>query len=364
MAAPKIEAVFPNNESNNVPVGADIEVTFDKGIDLPSAKTNCVLYGADFDRSSGPSGAQWLNESDSKLFLRSPGFSGVVECNYRIEYVNNLGEVVENLPQILDRDAEIENELKCKLIISPKELLAKEVEYTAYFIGDSEGGTSKGISSRTVFDTSLEDVTSDTGSLQVYGGYTGSADTILNIKITTAGDLGKAKYEWWYDVDGENSAVKGRVTSRRWRRLADGLQLRWSGSNFIEGDIYRFKIYSPDFMKDSLKLQFSTGTGSIIEVPKTASTSVIGTIAEIESFLEVVNMNPPDGATHQKEKKKIVINFNKELDPETVTDESVAVFAYPVSGVFDGPSGTNDDEVKELFKKLTVENKQLIIDIA
>ena len=44
MARPKIIETFPSNKSESVPVGVKIEITFDKAIDVQSAKNNIVIY--------------------------------------------------------------------------------------------------------------------------------------------------------------------------------------------------------------------------------------------------------------------------------------------------------------------------------
>ena len=72
-----------------------------------------------------------------------------------------------------------------------------------------------------------------------------------------------------------------------------------------------------------------------------------------------LSIDPEDGATHQKfTSKQITIEFSAALDSDTVTDESVTVLAYPISGIIE----TAEDEVN-LFKKLTVSGKKLIIDL-
>ena len=96
-------------------------------------------------------------------------------------------------------------------------------------------------------------------------------------------------------------------------------------------------------------------------MPETASTSVIGTIGSLnpdQSFLEIVDMNPDDGSTHMPlNTRTISIKFSENLDPTTITDDSVTIYSYPVSGRY------NDKEVEELIKKLTVNGDELIIEV-
>ena len=362
MAAPVIQAIYPNDNASGIPIGAEILITFDQAIDLRSAKSNVVMYGADFDRVSGPDNEQWLDSKfKSRYFLKSPGFNGTVELDYTVVYVDENGDILEPQPTPLTKEDEAD--LRHKLIIQPKELLAPEVNYKVYIIGNSEGGLNKGICTKNIYPVDTSGATSETGVLLTNGTYTGGSeeDTVL-IKITEAGDIGAAKYKWWYDSAGENTAVKGKVTSRRYRRLEDGIQLRFNGSAFVEDDVYEFKVYRKEFLEDSFTLNFDTGTGSIIDVPESASTSIIGSennLIDDTIPLTVVDIDPPDGATHMSidGNRKIMVQFSAPIDPETITEESVTLQAYPVSGKFGG------EEPQELVKKLTVQDDILIIEI-
>jgi len=361
MAIPIIDSIFPNDGSNGVPLGAEIKITFDRGIDLKSGKDNVVIYGVDFDKTSGPDSAMWINGSSNPYFLTSPGFSGTVECDYDLVYVDVAGDPVDPQPDVLSEADEIAAGLRHMLIVRPKALLAPNANFKVYIIGDSEGGTSRGISARTVFDIDDSAIADPAATMVAYGGYEGSADDKIHVKITTPGDIGVAKYKWWYDSAGEPTAITGKVTSRRYRRLDNGLQIRFTGSDYTLNDDFVFKVAARDFLADSFTFSFDTGVGSVQAVPETASTSVIGTIGSLnpdQSFLEIVDMNPDDGSTHMPlNTRTISIKFSENLDPTTITDDSVTIYSYPVSGRY------NDKEVEELIKKLTVNGDELIIEV-
>ena len=172
---------------------------------------------------------------------------------------------------------------KHKLLITPKDHLAPNVTYTVYIIGDAEAGTSKAVSNRTVYDTDETLVTSTTGNVKFYGGYIGDTDDTVLIKITTAGDIGTAKYKWWYSSSGEGSAITGKTVTSRYRKLDDGLQVKFEGSGFVLDDVYTTSIYAPENLASSYKFTFTTGSGAIQAVPETASTSIIGTSTSLTS---------------------------------------------------------------------------------
>ena len=358
MATPTISLVYPSNGSTAVPVGADIEITFSCGLDLSTVKNNVVIYGKDTDFISGPETATFINEGKSPDFLKSPGFKGIVPLEYELVYLDSAGATAD--VSLTSRAAEEAGPYNHKLILSPKTILAPNVEYTVYIIGEDETSTERGVSSRTVYEVDATSATSTTGKVLLYGGFTGESDDTINIKITTAGNIGTAKYKWWYASEVEADAREGKVTSRRFRKLEDSLQIRFTGSSFILDDVYTVSLNVREFLDSSLSFSFTTSTTQIQEVPTTTSTTVIGTESDpVIGNLKVVKSSPEDGDTNLSFKKKqIIIEFDEELDSSTISDGTVTVLSYPISGII---SSTEDEE--ELFKKLTVSGKKLIIDL-
>jgi hypothetical protein len=190
---------------------------------------------------------------------------------------------------------------------------------------------------------------------------------LVYAKITLAGDIGTAKYKWWFDSAGEPSAVIDRLTSRRFRRLTDGLQLRSTGSGFVLNDEYVFAVEPLTYLATSYSFSFTTGTGSIQSVPTSASTSIIGSIAGLtaeDAALTILNSDPPDRDFNLPlTTRTVTITFSEDLDPATVTQDTVTVEAHSASGAFTGPSVTNTGQPVELFKKLTVAGAVLTIEI-
>jgi len=360
MAAPTISSVYPSNSATAVPIGAVIEITFSSGIDLSTAKNNVVVYGRDFDFTSGPDNAVYLNEDGTNPdFLKSPGFKGVVPCTYSLVYVDVNGDEVSLSPKALAE--ETAGPYRHKLKVTPKSTLAPEIDYTVYIIGEDVEGTKKGVSTRTVYEVDSSAATSTTGETVVYGGYTGTTADTISIKITKAGNIGTAEYKWWYsETETESSARTGKVTSRRFRKLEDGLQVRFGGSGYILGDIYTVKLRVKELLASSFSFSFTTSTTQISTVPSTTSTSVLGSETEIVTgYLKLIETTPVDGGTHLKfGSKQIVLEFDSTLDSATINDDAITVLAYPVSGII-----SNDEDQVELFKKLTVSDNKIIIDL-
>lgn len=360
MTAPTIESVYPSNSAVSVPIGSVIEITFSGGIDLSTAKNNVVLYGRDFDFLTGPETATYLKkDGTNQKFLESPGFKGVVPCDYSLVYVDANGDEVSLTPtQLTDETA---GPYRHKLKLTPKTILAPEIEYTVYIIGEDVEGTDKGVSARTVYEVDSSSATSAEGGVVVYGGHTASSADTISIKITKAGNIGTAEYKWWYsETETESEAKTGKVTNRRFRKLEDGLQIRFTGSNFIVDDTYTVALRAKELLESSFSFSFTTASEQITELPDTTSTSVLGSETEIAvGYLKLVDTTPYDGATHQKfSDSQIVLEFDATLDSDTINDDAITVLAYPISGII----GENDKET-ELFKKITVSDNKIIIDL-
>jgi hypothetical protein len=360
MAAPTITAIYPSNNATSVPVGANIEITFSTALDLSTVKNNIVLYGKDFDFASGPDTAVYFNEDGTnKEFLKSPGFKGVVKCDYELVYIDSNGDTVSLEPtSISDESA---GPYTHKVIIKPKTILSPDLDYNLYIIGEDESGTNKGISTRTVYEVDSSGATGTTGVMHVYGGYKGESHETVNVKITTGGNIGTAEYKWWYSTDVESNATTGKVTSRRFRKLDKGIQIRFTGSSFVVDDVYTVNVRAKEMLEQSYTSSFSTSNTEVTQLPDTTSTSVIGTsVSSVSGVpLSIIDVTPADGASHQKfSDRKITIEFSATLDSTTVTQDSVTVLSYPISGII-----SSADEESELFKKLTVDSNKIIIDL-
>ena len=368
MAAPTLVSTYPSPDATGVPIAADIEIVFSCGVDLHFAKQNVKVYGPDTDMTSGPDSATWIDSDtgDNPLFLRSPGYTGLVNCEYSFIWCDSSSVEEDPQPDVLTRTQELAASYRGKLVITPEDNWAPNTEYTVYIIGDAEVGTDRGLSSTTVYDVDDSGATSTTAGIVIYGGFEGDVGDTVNLKITTAGDIGTAKYKWWYSSELEVDARTGKITSRRYRNLEDGLQVRFTGSGFILDDVYTISVETKELIATSYTFSFTTGTGSITDVPSSASTSVIGVTGTTGAteYLEVESMTPADGATHQRFiDKTITVVFSETLDATTVTDDTVTVYAYPISGYFTGPSSTSCSEPEELHKKLTVSGATLTIEV-
>ena len=377
MAAPASLQTFPADNDTGIPIGESIEIVFDRGIDLLTAKNHVVLYGDDSDRTSGPDSSLWLDPEtgNNPYFLRSPGFKGLVELTARVVYVDlATGPTYTEVdPGVItgevDELAYGASGAGHKLILTPREPFAADTLYTLHVLGDPDT-VGAGVSSRTIFDVVPDGGNAgSTGLMATNDSYTGTTSDTVVVEFTTGGNIGTAIYRWYYLSAGVGTAVLGVMTSRRFRRLFDGLQVNFSGTAFVSGDIYRFNVEPPERMVTSFQLSFTTNDGTYTAAPASPSTPATSTPAgsvippapgaSSATFLSVVGMTPDDGSYYiSTNTRQIVIEFSDVLDTGTITDSTVNLFRYPVSGQYQ-----LQPEIVELEKILTVSGNTLTIDI-
>lgn len=374
MAAPILLSVYPADLDTGIPIGASIVLQFDKGVDLATVKDYIVLYGPDFDQTSGADSVLFIDQDtgDNPYFLRSPGFKGLVDIAISASYVDltSGAAVTQTLTSEIEEASVGVSGAGHKILVTPTNgAFAADTQYVLHILGDPDSqGT--GVSSRTVFDV-VPDVAnaSDTGVVYVGGSYTGSLADELNIEITTIGDIGVAKYKYWLTSAGEPSAVYDKLTNRRYRNLIQGLQVRFTGSDFALGDVFRVNVEPAVRLATSTKVTFTTNDGSYSTAPDSPSTPATsqppstvlppapGTDTT-ESRLQIEEMVPADGAYNvSTNARQIVITFNEELDESTISGDSIQLWKYPVLGYFEG-----ENEPVELQKRLTVSGNMLTID--
>ncbi len=376
MAAPTLLSTYPANNDVGIPTGSSIMLDFSNGIDVTTIKDFIVLYGADSDQTSGPDGMLWMDADtgDNPFFLRSPGFKGLVDIQTTIVYYDiDTGEDLGSLEATAEADElayGAQGAGHRVYVVPAAGHFAADLEYTLHILGDPDvQGT--GVSSRTVFDTVPDPGnSSDTGVVVCTGGYTGVDPQTVVVEVTDAGDIGTAKYRWYYEDAGVGTAVYDKLTNRRYRTVAHGIKIRFTGEGFAAGDIFRIAVEPPQRLAASTKVVFTTNDGSYTAAPDSPATPATSTppAATIpaapgtdtsDSYLQVEEMSPADGSYNIARKtREITILFSETLDATTITADTVRVFKYPVLGSF-----TGQPAVVELQKKLTVSGQTLTIEI-
>lgn len=389
----KPENSYPQNQEDGFPVGQSFYLIFSNRVDLKKFKECCVLFGKDFDKSYGPDNSLWLNTSDATnpFFLRSPGFGGFIDYDIE-EYLIDDYE----LKNPLENQTTIEKlaEEKTLLKLTPKIVLPENNKFYLYIIGGNTDesnnlpefvkayGEGKSISVRTVYDVmgannAVDSRIKSSGSFEPKNN---ESSTVLYFKIVTAGEGSQAKYIWWFDDESEPAPADDRYRERlsrcvqRWRLTDRGVMLRFSGATYELNELFKVFCYEEELLEESYLITFQTSTDSVYIYPENVSSSPIGLDNDLipdlnnsfqeENALRITSIDPYDGAINVNlNLKQIVITFNKNLDPSTVTQDSIKLTSYPVSGSFDGPNGTRSDREKIIYKIISVIDNKVILEI-
>ena len=353
---PSIQSIYPSNTATGVPLGIDILITFDMEIDPERAKKNIIITGPDFDQTSGPDSVLWVDVEKGRnpYFLQSPGFNGDLQGKFYFELLNTDNTIFSGL----DYHTGSPN-YRTRVKFVPDKPLAPETTYTVYVIGDPDADDDirRGISRRTVYSTQFG-ANTGSGNVVFRGGYTGSIDDQIVVSITSAGNIRDAEYEWWFASIPE--IVYTGITSTKYRSLTgSGVELRFTGSDFAVGDTFTVNVYPPEYMTESYTYTFTTGTGSIQEIPDTTSTSVLGDVSSSTTLDEftVVSTTPEHKEVKVSPNVRLIkITFSADVDPTTINDRTVKVVVHPATGY-----DPNVTDIGRINKFLFIDSRTLFI---
>lgn len=346
MAAPVVSTVYPADEDTGIPIGITVKVWFDSLVDLKSVRNAIHLFGADFDRTSGPDSAIWVDQDTgiNSFLLSSPGFTGNAPLKYELKYYNLTTEAIVDDPGVISSTADAVSADVGHVVymtLDPKfaPSLAPDTEYTLYIVGDDVNNS--GVTGRTIFDVEPDAGNTGDGVMYVYGIWEGVGTDTLEIEITDAGDVAEAKYKWKYASEAPSEYRYGKLTSRKYRTIVDGVQVRFGGSGFDVGDIFTVNLEAAEFTSSSYSITFTTGDGSFAAAPDSPSTPATSspassTLPWLGSEFQVDYMVPADGSYNvDRHKRLITIYFTDDVDDATVTEDSLELWNYPVSGHYE-----------------------------
>jgi len=356
MATPQIVSVSPDNGSEGITLNSKISVVFDQEIDIDSVQI--MVEGADTDRWSGPDQAHWDDPSTTRDddILSSPGYKGIIAGTLSFEKVDISGNSVSSY------DFTGGGSNWCtKVVFTPSMPLAASQGFRVYIPGDENDtdGFRTGVSSRTVFDT-VKGSNLGNGNVYFTGSYTGTISDVIRVSIKT-GNI----FEW--RTDSSPLIVRQLPVKQTSQLLTTGIYVHFDGITAV-GDTFSVVIEPAVRMVGTYTWIFTTGSGNIRVVPENVSTSIpIGGFSDTSSsasgavgVLSIISTTPRERATNLDPHSinEIRIKFNKTLDPTTITDETIEVYAEPVNGVFEGNPIPYTGNVP---KVLTVEDDTLII---
>lgn len=369
MALPVLITTYPADNDTGIPVGVTLKLYFSTGLDEKSVKDSIVLYGRDSDFTSGPETAIWVDKDsgDNPFFLASPGFKGLLPLKIELKYYT-LGTETEVDPGVITSQADevsanIGHLVKVSLDPKYNTVFPADTELKLIIAGDPDA-QNIGISKRTVFDVIPDNANISSGSPSIWGTWenpTAGANEI-NIVIADSGSPNVATYRWWYTSAGISSASDKILTSRRYRSLTDGLQIRFSGSSLQSGDKWTFNLETKELLATNTVVTFSTNDGSYTVAPVSPSTPAtteppVDIFPAYNTAFEVTSMTPESGSYNVPTKnRKIIIKFSEDIDSDTINNQSVRLLLYPVNGIYE-----DSFYPIELQKTLEVDASNLII---
>jgi hypothetical protein len=340
-----IDLVHPTVSGQGIITTDQAFILFDREMDETTvAGGNFFLTGPDFDTWSGPD-LQLFHDFESigseEEILQSPGLRGIVQGAYTFQRIDLSDEetVVSSVDTVGSGFL-----FRTKAIFTPTQRLASSTTYQVYVSGDEdESDTLKtGISTRTVFDTVTSGTNTGTGLATFTGGYKGTVATdMYHVTVTTAGEVGTAKFEWYRDQD--PLSVFGPLrTKRSGVLLSDGVTVAFDEGDYEVDDHWHVVVKEREVFVGNLTWPFTTGTGSIGTLPDTTSTSVIGdpvttsTTTTSTSSFTALSTSPADEATHQTLPNgpfPVTVSFSADIDQDTlVSGTTVTAQIDPVNG--------------------------------
>ena len=330
---PLIVDVYPASGARGIPIGDQVRVIFDQEMDEDSINTGTfVLTGPDEAPVFGPVDVTPFDEPgfDDEDILSSPYFAGYVKGTISFSKVDPSGGLVDDSVVDTTGDGTL---WRTVAIFTPEKPLKPNVEYTVIILGDDEpaDGLDTGVKTRTVFDTVFTG--SGTGRLSFYGGYTGETTRSYTLEITTGGATGDAEYIWWNDND-PLTTYQG-ITTTGTRELEDGIYVICDpDGSFTAGDKFQVVVVPAMPLLNTYRWSFNTGSGAIIIPPSTSSASGISDLETVAGGLKILSITPKDKATNIDPDSlvEIVITFNKDVDPASITDETITLWSESVNG--------------------------------
>lgn len=358
---PSIIDSFPANGAQGIVLSDRVTVTFDQEMDETTINDGTfVLLGPDKSTLFSPMNITPFDipGTDEEDINSSPYVQGYIKGTISFQKVDQYGSLIDQDTKDYTGDGTL---WYTKAIFTPDAPLESNKQYQVILAGDEtpDDDFESGIKTRTVFDTQK---TAGTGTaiLYYYGGYTGENNRSYTLRFTSAGSVGQAEYEWWDDTD--PLTVYSGVSSTGERELEDGICVTCDpDGSFQIGDTFTVVVVPALALEGNYRWSFSTGSGSIQVPPSSTSASGIDSITGV-SELEIVSITPKHQATNLDplSVSEIIIEFNKDLDPDTITNDTVRIFSEPVNGLLD----TNIQYAGEIVKILSVDANILTIQIS
>jgi hypothetical protein len=331
MASPSIVSIFPVNGYTVFPIGGEIILLMSRQVDISSLDKGIFLYGPDSDVFTGPGMINrygtYPNRTTYDRALNSPGFSGTVDIEIELFKCDVNGNILED-----QTTYDYEDETYSRVVVKPISILQEKTTYTLYLVGAGDNDNADAICSVSVLDAQPDDANTSTGKILSSGTYTGTTATTITITCTSSGDAGEATFTY---VMGTSDPVT-LYGSHESIFIDDGVFIDLYGdssTSFIDGDTWTILVQPAEYMLTTYKSSFTTIFPAIEGLPTSISSSpIMDDITLVEDFA-LVSVTPPSGASHvSNTTNTIVFTFNKNLEPNSVTYNTIEFLMQRVDG--------------------------------
>ena len=331
MAAPSIVSIFPTNGYTVFPIGGEIIILTSRQVDLSSLDKGIFLYGPDSDVFTGPGMinryGSYPNRTTYDRALNSPGFSGTVDIEIELFKCNPNGVILED-----QTTYDYEDEAYSRIVIKPISILQEKTTYTLYLVGYGDNDNKDAICSISVLDCESNGANTSTGKILSSGTYDSEDQATIIITCTASGNAGDATFT--YAVGGTDPVVF--YGSHESIYLDNGVFVDLYGDSdvsFIDGDTWTIALQAAEYMPTTYKASFTTIFPAVEGLPTSISSSpIVEDITVVEEFA-LVSVTPPSGASNiSNTTDTIVFTFNKNINPNSVTYNSIEFLMQHVDG--------------------------------
>lgn len=308
----EILATVPLQEESGLPLDQTITLTFDQEVDFHSLSGGGVVITTQAKKlvSYGPGMEDFVPVDDAYDILRDEVFRGFVEF-------------------------ELTTEDNITFTLTPKYDLAPITTFDV-IISDR-------VVSKTVETLTAVALVGAGDIVAVTGPYTGIVDDLYTISITKAGGFGVGKFR--YVMDSNPLFLSQEYVLKETVDIGDGLTIEFADESYAIGDIWTVTLLAGVPLDSIVRFSFSTGTSVELEVPRSersisleeANIDGITRIGSIISgggdapqnaadSLRVIGVDPEDLESNVALGRNIRLTFNKDIDPLSVTNDTVAVY--------------------------------------
>lgn len=226
-------------------------------------------------------------------------------------------------------DSQAGNRYRSLIEITPTNFLESHTSYSVILGRD--------IAKNSVFDLKANDSNSGATFPLVKGPYTGLATNSYRIQIVTSGDENTATYRLIRSSD--NKVTSNLVAKRRFIELEKGVFIKFETGTYVSGDYWDVIVKPLVKTNEIFSWDFSTGDSNYKIPADQNSEVVIGLPVQSETgitpnlLFKLVSISPRDNTImHNSNNKEVIFTFNKNIDPASVTPETIKIIAESTVG--------------------------------